>query len=236
MKLELTEHDIVLLKLAVSALIAFLMIRFLLMPGIGSFQENTIQYATLEEKAAEIESAIESIPILEQSIEAKEAALAEASAAYYPRMENRQVDELLTGIALKHGLFPVSLNIEGAAPSLPEPYLYSSPAERTGVLSEYYMQVAAGRMVLSGDNGSLFAFLDDVAENYPAVRLRYLRRDERMYFDEDWNRVEQPDLSCELEVYMYDPNASGIRPTNPEEESLGEEAGDLMDELEAETP
>lgn len=236
MKLELTEHDIVLLKLAVSALIAFLMIRFLLMPGIGSFQENTIQYGTLEEKAAEIESAIESIPILEQSIEVKEAALEEASAAYYPRMENRQVDELLTGIALKHGLFPVSLNIEGAAPSLPEPYLYSSPAERTGVLSEYYMQVAAGRMVLSGDNGSLFAFLDDVAENYPAVRLRYLRRDERMYFDQDWNRVEQPDLSCELEVYMYDPNASGIRPTNPEEESLGEEAGDLMDELEAETP
>ena len=34
MKLELTKNDILLVKLACSALIAFFMIRFLLMPGI----------------------------------------------------------------------------------------------------------------------------------------------------------------------------------------------------------
>ena len=45
MKLELTKNDILLVKLACSALIAFFMIRFLLMPGIERLQENGIQNA-----------------------------------------------------------------------------------------------------------------------------------------------------------------------------------------------
>lgn len=226
MKLELTEHDILLLKLAGSALIAFLMIRFLVMPGAERLQENRIQNETLEETITGMKAAIERIPTLEKTIEVRREALAEASASYYSLMENRQVDELLTGIALKHGLFPVSLNIEGAAPAILQPYLYAAPSEMQEILSDRYMYVAAGRMVLSGDDGSLFAFLDDVAENYPAVRLRYLRRDERMYFDQDWNRVEQPDLSCELEVYMFDPKAADERPAGDMEDGLTKEPED----------
>ena len=66
-----------------------------------------------------MEEAIESIPVLEQSIESSKKDLAEVSAPYYESMENRQIDELLTGLALKHGLFPVSLSIDGAEAALP---------------------------------------------------------------------------------------------------------------------
>ena len=41
--MKLTDKDILLVKLAVSILIVFFMVRFLIMPGIGSYQENRIE-------------------------------------------------------------------------------------------------------------------------------------------------------------------------------------------------
>lgn len=280
MKWELNQNDILLVKLACSALIAFFMIRFLLMPGIERLQENDIQNDALQETVTDMEEAIESIPVLEQSIENSKKDLAEVSAPYYESMENRQIDELLTGLALKHGLFPVSLSIDGAEASLPGPYLYGTTASQaagaagasesggnaggpsagtasdaqsgvsgtTGdaendsiggvsgnavekaareaeesaetavgtennpdgsnsIVSGGYMQTAAGHMVLQGDEARLFTFLGDVEANYPAIRLRSLNIQEGVYFDGDWNQVERPDMSCELEIYMYDRGA-----------------------------
>ena len=129
MKLELTENDVLLLKIAGSALIAFLIVRFLLMPGIERLQENTLERDLLDERVNEMELSIESIPVLEEAAEIRMKELTEISAPYYEKMENRQVDELLTGLALKHGLFPVSLSIDGAKPALPEPYLYGVTAD-----------------------------------------------------------------------------------------------------------
>lgn len=280
MKLELTKNDILLVKIACSALIAFFMIRFLLMPGIDRLQENDIQNDALQETVTGMEEAIESIPALEQSIKDRRKDLSDLSASYYERMENRQIDELLTGLALKHGLFPVSLGIDGAEASLPGPYLYGmtasqaaaasgadgasagdgnasgdaqggknaggasgdagstdgssgvsgnavekaaqeaeegaeaaasgladNPDGNNAVQSGGYMQTAAGHMVLRGSEAQLFAFLGDVEANYPAIQLRSLDIQDGVYFDEDWNRTEQPDMSCELEIYMYDEGA-----------------------------
>lgn len=272
MKLELTNKDILLLKLACSALIAFFIIRFLVMPGISRLQENTIQDEALDETIQKIETAIDNIPAMETAVENRLKDLAEISEPYYEHMENREVDELLTGLALKHGLFPVSLSIDGAAAAIPEPYLYGQILENAGtgsgnmdsmsdgtdiglgnidsaqdaagtapgntgsalenaqaalesageepgsagtlpeggqVVSENYILTAVGHMVLQGDETKFFAFLDDVEDNYPAVKLRFLRRDEKLYFDEEWNMTKQPDMSIDLAVYMYDLTSVG---------------------------
>ena len=204
MRLELTENDILLLKLAGSVLIAFLVIRFLLMPGIEHYQENIIQRDELTETAEGMQAAIDGIPVLEQEIENSRAELEEVSSVYYERMENHQVDELLTGLALKHGLFPVSLSIEGAVPKIPAAYLYGVTAGSEKVPSEHYIQTAAGNMVLRGEEAKFFGFLDDVETNYPALRLCKLQMDQQIYFDEDWNIIDQPDMSCALEIYMHE--------------------------------
>ena len=204
MRLELTENDILLLKLAGSVLIAFLVIRFLLMPGIEHYQENIIQRDELTETAEGMQAAIDGIPVLEQKIENSRAKLEEVSSVYYERMENHQVDELLTGLALKHGLFPVSLSIEGAVPKIPAAYLYGVTAGSEKVPSEHYIQTAAGNMVLPGEEAKFFGFLADVETNYPALRLCKLQMDQQIYFDEDWNIIDQPDMSCVLEIYMHE--------------------------------
>ena len=200
MRLELTESDILLLRVAGSVLIAFLMIRFLLMPGIEHYQENIIQRDELTER---MQAAIDGIPVLKQEIENSQKELEEVSSVYYEQMENHQVDELLTGLALKHGLFPVSLSIEGASPKIPEAYLYGITAGSEKVPSEHYIQTAAGNMVLRGEEAKFFGFLNDVETNYPAVRLCKLQMNEKIYLDEDWNIIDQPDMNCGLEVYMH---------------------------------
>lgn len=223
MKLQLTDHDIFLLKLAGSALILFVMLRFFLMPGLVRLQERGIQSGELSEKIEEMEASIENIPMLERALEERTAELERVSGTYYERMENRQVDELLTGLALKHGLFPVSLMIEGASAAIPEPYLYGSADHAAGPVSDTYMLTAAGRMVLNGEETKLFAFLSDIEENYPAVSLRSLSMTERVYFDADWNRSERPDMNCELAVYMYDPAAAQQAPPAAQTEESEEE-------------
>lgn len=204
MKLELTENDIILLKLAACILIAFLVIRLLLIPEIGRFQENCMKLDDLDETAAQMQTAIDQIPSLEQEIENRQEDLEEASAVYYEFMENHQVDELLTGIALEHGLFPVSLSMQAAVPKIPEPYLYGVTADLAGIPSDHYMQAAAGDMVLRGTEAQFFSFLDDVENNYPALRLCGLQIEEQIYFDTDWNVIDQPDMNCVLEVYMHE--------------------------------
>ena len=82
MRLELTENDILLLKLAGSVLIAFLVIRFLLMPGIEHYQENIIQRDELTETAEGMQAAIDGIPVLEQEIGNSREELEESHAAH----------------------------------------------------------------------------------------------------------------------------------------------------------
>ncbi len=83
MKLELTERDILLLKLSVIALIVFLTVRFLIMPGIGSGQELRLENELLQDTIEEMEAAISSIPALQEQIKEKQNELSEYSRRYY---------------------------------------------------------------------------------------------------------------------------------------------------------
>ena len=52
--MSLTEKDILLLKLAVSVLTVFLMVRFLMVPGIGRYQELMLEGRELDEKERDV--------------------------------------------------------------------------------------------------------------------------------------------------------------------------------------
>lgn len=204
MKLELTEKDIFLLKLAVSVLIVFMAVRFLIMPQIEGIQEGKLKKDELLLVKEEMVTAIDSIPSIKQSIEARKEELAAASANYYDAMENRQVDEILTGLALEMGLFPVSLSIDQAQPGIPAPYVYSLVPEPVLPPSEKYVLTARGNMVLRGSESSVLRFMDAIEKDYPAVQVRTLRISEQNYMDGNWNVVTESEVSFALAVYMCD--------------------------------
>lgn len=218
MKLELTKRDIFLLKLASSILIIFLTFRFLIMPGISGYQEKMLEAETLSETREEMEAAIESVPLLTQTIETRRQQLAEASAPYYARMENLQVDEILTGLAVKLGLFPVSLSIQNPKPGLPEPYLYaksqdavpgqeiSGTAAAGGAVPETasYVLTGTGNITLRGTQEQMFLFVDELKQNYPAIRIRSMQMNQRVFLDSAWDVVEELETAFELDIYMYE--------------------------------
>lgn len=206
MKLELSRRDILLLKLTVCILIVFVMFRFVVIPGIGDFREKLDTGRELEEKKEEIQDALAEVPALQQTAKGYKEKLKEASASYYERMENRQVDELLTGLALKLGLFPVSLAIQEAEPGIPGPYL-STLQEEDGALTPYqgrYLLTGVGKFTLRGTQEQIFSFLDEIEENHPAIRIRSMKISRRVYLDSEWDMGTELEASFELEIYMCD--------------------------------
>ncbi len=220
--MSLTEKDILLLKLAVSVLTVFLMVRFLMVPGIGRYQELMLEGRELDEKITNMQSAIDGIPELQQRLSKRQKELGDISAKYYESMENRQIDELLTGIALKAGLFPVSLSIGETRAEIPGAYLYGKSSggrddffsgEADGSEGEKgqadaaaggYIRTVSCAMVLQGSSDQIYQFVDDIAYHYPAVQIRAMHVSERTYLDTEWNVVEQPEVRFELAVYMHD--------------------------------
>lgn len=218
MKLEITERDLKLLKYAVTALALVLILQFMFLPGLERRQDLKLKLQETEAEVTLMKRDIKEIPSWEQTVKKQEKQLADATAGYYQPMENRQVDELLTGLVVGHGLFPVILDIDEAVPGIPDAYLYGKvlgeekPAEISEENSEEdpakpaapegYVSSVEAFLVLRGEQLDLLAFLDDLEQNYPAVQVRTLKIEEKTYRDTLMNPVEQLDISCRLAVYM----------------------------------
>lgn len=122
LKMELKPGDIVLLKVLACVLIIFFIGRFLILPGIETHQDLSAKKTDLEVQQQEMQYTIDNVGTVEQKIEAQKEALQESLKGYYELMENREVDELVTGIVLKHDLFPTYLSIAETTPGIPNAY------------------------------------------------------------------------------------------------------------------
>lgn len=130
MKLEVTARDMLLLKITFTALILIVSIRFLILPQVKKADEAQERLAAATAAAETIQNKIEEKEELETELAGCVAELQEMAAPYYGTLENRELDELVTGIALRHRLFPLALSIGESESRIPEPYLYSDGGVR----------------------------------------------------------------------------------------------------------
>lgn len=122
LELELKPSDIILLKLLACVLIIFFSFRFFIFPGIEKHQDLISQKDTLTFQKEEMQQTISTRATTEKLIEKQKENLAESAEGFYEEMENQQLDELITGLALQHNLFPVSLNISQPVVGIPRAY------------------------------------------------------------------------------------------------------------------
>ena len=122
LEMELKPGDIVLLKLLACVLILFFMARFLIFPGIEKHQDLVQKKDDVTIEQQEMQQTIDSASITQAKIEKQQAQLDDSTKGYYQLMENQQIDELISGLILKHDLFPVYLNISEAVPGIPSAY------------------------------------------------------------------------------------------------------------------
>ena len=218
-EMELKPGDIALLKLLACFLIAFFMIRFLIFPGIGKYQDLQMEKEDLAARQEEMQQTIDNAPNVENLIKEQKETLTEAEDGYYSLLENRELDELVTGIVLDHSLFPVYLSISDTVPGVPAAYFLTggqmteqpstemTTAEESGsemqqdITSLPYMNTTEVNVTVRGAEDEIRAFLDDIAKNYPGIQVHSFQIQDSSYLNADWEKVESKSISLVLKVY-----------------------------------
>lgn len=96
----------------------------LIRPALAEHEALGSEYEAALRKQQEYQAQIDARAALDDSIAQNEAALKTAGEPYYPAgLETRQMDDIITGIALKNGLFPQSLTLTEAVPGAVSAYL-----------------------------------------------------------------------------------------------------------------
>lgn len=124
MNLTLTERDKRLLGLTACLAILAVFGVHLIRPALAEHEALGSEYEAALQKQQEYQAQIDARAALDDSIAQNEAALKTAGEPYYPDgLETRQMDDIITGIALKNGLFPQSLTLTEAVPGAVSAYL-----------------------------------------------------------------------------------------------------------------
>ena len=124
MNLTLTERDKKLLGLTACLAILAVFGVHLIRPALAEHEALGSEYEAALKKQQEYQAQIDARAALDDSIAQNEAALKTAGEPYYPDgLETRQMDDIITGLALKNGLFPQSLTLTEAVPGAVRAYL-----------------------------------------------------------------------------------------------------------------
>lgn len=124
MNLTLTERDKKLLGLTACLAILAVFGVHLIRPALAEHEALKSEYEAALQKQQEYQAQIDARAALDDSIAQNEAALKTAGEPYYPDgLETRQMDDIITGLALKNGLFPQSLTLTEAVPGAVRAYL-----------------------------------------------------------------------------------------------------------------
>ena len=124
MNLTLTERDKKLLGLTACLAILAVFGVHLIRPALAEHEALGGEYEAALQKQQEYQAQIDARAALDDSIAQNEAALKTVGEPYYPAgLETRQMDDIITGLALKNGLFPQSLTLTEAVPGAVSAYL-----------------------------------------------------------------------------------------------------------------
>ena len=124
MNLTVTERDKKLLGLTACLAILAVFGVHLIRPALAEQEALGGEYEAALQKQQEYQAQLDARAALDDSIAQNEAALKTAGEPYYPAgLETRQMDDIITGLALKNGLFPQSLTLTEAVPGAVRAYL-----------------------------------------------------------------------------------------------------------------
>ena len=219
MNLTVTERDKKLLGLTACLAILAVFGVHLIRPALAEQEALGGEYEAARQKQQEYQAQIDARAALDDSIAQNEAALKTAGEPYYPGgLETRQMDDIITGLALKNGLFPQSLTLTEAVPGAVSAYLAmqeqadgsAAPAEaadETGEASDAPQTdggVYIGTATLSaqGDVSCWLRFLDEVEHSCKGLRVTNFSISDYDYVENNTQAVSTSLITGTLEIYL----------------------------------
>lgn len=218
MNLTVTERDKKLLGLTACLAILAVFGVHLIRPALAEHEALGSEYEAALRKQQEYQAQIDARAALDDSIAQDEAALKTAGEPYYPAgLETRQMDDIITGIALKNGLFPQSLTLTEAVPGAVRAYLAvqeqadgsAAPAEdadQTGEAADAPQTsgVYIGTATLSaqGNVSQWLHFLDEVERSCKGLRVTNFSISDYDYVENNTQAVSTSLITGTLEIYL----------------------------------
>lgn len=220
MNLTLTERDKKLLGLTACLAILAVFGVHLIRPALAEHEALGSEYEAALQKQQEYQAQIDARAALDDSIAQNEAALKTAGEPYYPAgLETRQMDDIITGIALKNGLFPQSLTLTEAVPGAVRAYLAvqeqaedgsAAPAEdadQTGEApdapqTDGGVYIGTATLSAQGDVSQWLHFLDEVERSCKGLRVTNFSISDYDYVENNTQAVSTSLITGTLEIYL----------------------------------
>lgn len=215
MNLTLTERDKKLLGLTACLAILAVFGVHLIRPALAEHEALGSEYEAALQKQQEYQAQIDARAALDDSIAQNEAALKTAGEPYYPAgLETRQMDDIITGIALKNGLFPQSLTLTEAVPGAVRAYLAvqeqadgsAAPAEDADQAdapqTDGGVYIGTATLSAQGDVSQWLHFLDEVERSCKGLRVTNFSISDYDYVENNTQAVSTSLITGTLEIYL----------------------------------
>lgn len=229
MNIVVTERDKKLLRLVACLAIIVVFGMYLIRPAMENHETLQNEYDAAEQKQQEYQTQIAALATIDDIIAQNEAALNTASEKYYKSdLETRQMDDIITGIALENGLFPQSLTLTEAAPGAVSAYLVEQEAAQTDGSADTssdaesadstddstddtsatliqpvnYVYIGTATISAQGAVTQWLNFLDEVEHRYKGLRVTNFSIADYDYVANNTQAVSTNLITGTLEIYM----------------------------------
>ena len=197
MKLTLTERDKKILKIVACAAILVLAFQFLLGPAWERKQalEAEVEATALQKQEWMLD--IDRLDALHAEVYEQEYAIKSAYTHYYSEIETETMDRVVTNLALRHGLFPVSLSLAPARAEGVAPFGVEEAPQVN------FIRIAEMSFVLQGTTQQWMEMIDDINLHYPGLRVLSFTTSDIDYLQENGHAVSTTEINCTLQILMF---------------------------------
>ena len=231
--MTITEKDKRLLRFVACCAAIAVSAQLLIRPALAKRTELRDDLDSLEAQQTEWQEKIATLSTIDRTIEESTAARTQASEPFYKgQLETREMDDIITALLLKHGLFPQSLALEpgnaGAVSDYLAPDMQTQDAESDNAdtsdssttdsastdsapeaSAPRYIHIGKASLEATGKTEDWLAFLDEMERTFGGLRVTDFTVAESHVIENNVTAVTTNTIDAAIDLYMCIPEEAG---------------------------
>ena len=234
--MTITEKDKRLLRFVACCAAIAVSAQLLIRPALAKRTELRDDLDSLEAQQTELLEKIATLSTIDRTIEESTAARTQASEPFYKgQLETREMDDIITALLLKHGLFPQSLALEPGNAGAVSDYLApdmqtqdaqsdsadtsdsSTDASSDGSTTDSapeasaprYIHIGKASLEATGKTEDWLAFLDEMERTFGGLRVTDFTVAESHVIENNVTAVTTNTIDAAIDLYMCIPEEAG---------------------------
>ncbi len=231
--MTITEKDKRLLRFVACCAAIAVSAQLLIRPALTKRTELRDDLDSLEAQQTEWQEKIATLSTIDRTIEESTAARTQASEPFYKgQLETREMDDIITALLLKHGLFPQSLALEpgnaGAVSDYLAPDMQTQDAQSDSAdtsdssttdsastdsapeaSAPRYIHIGKASLEATGKTEDWLAFLDEMERTFGGLRVTDFTVAESHVIENNVTAVTTNTIDAAIDLYMCIPEEAG---------------------------